>query len=292
MLHFLVRQGEAPPSAGNITGPHCVYSSTLPAKHSMIPLPPTEKLDSRIQVSAFDIPESCLWEPEHPFLYKGAFRVAENEIPLSLGLRSFAIRQGQLLLNSRPYWFRGRMETPVNEEQLQRFHQWGCNLLVPRQPVSPEAITLTDRFGPFLATALTDFPQTTDTTASDPAGPIPYAFLEHGGPCHPSLGIWWSKEELSTDLVNRIRAFEPSSLFARWIPSHRLPSTCSADLIFVEGNETALPSVGPSCQCPWIAVVEGFSNRELDEATWREASDRLDVSLANAEGCIGWVIDG
>lgn len=284
VLLLVVRGERSEPTTGSVTGPRCVYSSTLPATYAFAPLPPSGTMDPRVQVSSLDIPESCLWEPEHPFLYAGNGRLADLSIPMEFGLRSLAVRDRQLWLHGQPYWLRGLVGAPGDEEALREHHRWGCRVLLSRGPLSREAVANADRFGPFVAAEI----------PKDTADLAPW--LANGGVCHPALGIWWSTSDPPRELVDRIRAADPACLVARWVRANPTPVATNADLLLIEGTEEELSISSRPSTVPWLAVVArrdkaAKGHQALEETIWREKSDRLDSLFANAEGCVGWVIE-
>ena len=61
--------------AGELVGPICEYATTLTARHPWRRAALPAGADPRLQAYSIEIPDCCLWEPEHPFLYRGAWSV-------------------------------------------------------------------------------------------------------------------------------------------------------------------------------------------------------------------------
>lgn len=93
---------------GMLSGPKCAYARTIAVDHPFRAARSSSANAASVPfVSLID--EACLWEPIHPFLYEGHWRAGADEpaIPLSVGVRSLAVRANAVWLNGQPFRFRG-----------------------------------------------------------------------------------------------------------------------------------------------------------------------------------------
>jgi hypothetical protein len=134
---------------GRLMGPRCPYASTVEVAYPVRPLPPGQKLEEPCGLSVrVLIPEASLWEPQCPFLYQGPIELwqdgqCRDRLSLSHGLRSLQLNERGLLINGRPLTLRGRGITECSEEEAQRLHQAGFNLLLA--PVEEATLPLWER---------------------------------------------------------------------------------------------------------------------------------------------------
>ena len=66
--------------------------------------------ESRGVAGSIVIADAHLWQPEHPYLYSFEVRTIDDNpdcYRLPVGLRTIAIKDGQLLINEEPFYFRG-----------------------------------------------------------------------------------------------------------------------------------------------------------------------------------------
>jgi len=104
---------------GQVRGPFCVHSSTLPATY---PLRFAESVAGPI-VSAV-ITDPCPWSPEQPMLYTAEFTDGELKYDLGgLAIRRFAARGNSLYLNGKRWVIRGIFDWgPVADSATWRQH--------------------------------------------------------------------------------------------------------------------------------------------------------------------------
>lgn len=254
---------------GQVRGPLCEYATTLAAKY---PLQPASSSDPRISSYLIDIPESCLWEPAHPFRYSIHWSDGSQEAQANFGLRVLSIQRSQLLLNGQPYRFRGIALASVTEESLRTLHDLGCNLLISPQ----EDVTATDRLGPFVLRNLGD------SLAAAREN------LAAAGPMQPSIACWRAGPDLSAADLQVLRGIDKMSLFARELPADTKGGN-------VEGADLALLTISEGdlerdrdLAIPWLAVVPLPGQHDLP-GNWKDISTRLDQATRHREGCIGWV---
>lgn len=268
---------------GFVRGPLCEYAATLPARHAWKPLPDSAGTDRRIARFTLEIPESCLWEPEHPFLYEGHWAAEDQPpVPVRLGVRSLAIHGGALFLNGRPYRLRGvslPASRPVDPDLLRRFHRLGVNLLLPREG-QPGLASAADELGPLLTLAL---------PSSEEAA---LAAVAEAGPLHPSIGLWLVGRKVEHGLLARLRASDKMTLFGSLIDARdpippRLASS-GLDLVILSGPEEAIRAAARTLSLPWLALLESTEEIRLSDEAWAGLRARLD-SVFGGAGALGWI---
>jgi hypothetical protein len=87
-------QGEGFSLSGTIRGPHCLYSTTLPATLRLRDAGPGETLLAKALV-----PDPCYWTPDLPFLY---------DVRLELKCGAEVVTSAERLLGVRDYGLRGQ----------------------------------------------------------------------------------------------------------------------------------------------------------------------------------------
>ena len=142
---------------GRLMGPRCPYSSTVEVAY---PLRPWNKEQGENDVENLTmrviIPEASPWEPETPFLYDGPLELWRGDAKLderrvSYGLRSLALRRKGLVLNGKPFSFRGVKVSHLDEGQARRLHDAQFNLLYAPVTGDDDALwQLADRYGFFV----------------------------------------------------------------------------------------------------------------------------------------------
>jgi hypothetical protein len=260
---------------GQVRGPLCEYATTLAAKH---PLQPGSSSDPRITSYLIDIPESCLWEPAHPFRYAINWNDGSQDTQVSFGLRVLSIQRSQLLLNGQPYRFRGITLASVSEASLRELHDLGCNLLISPQ----EDITATtDQLGPFVLRNLGD-----SLAAAREQ-------LAAAGPLQPSIACWCAPPGLSATDLEVLRGIDKMTLFARELPAPiqrgdaKGENLDGADLALLRISEGEL-EMSRGFAIPWLAVVRLPGQGNL-LGNWKDTATRLDQATRHSDGCIGWV---
>lgn len=118
--------------SGFIRGPHCLYSTTLPATIRLADAGPGETLLARAMV-----PDPCYWSPELPFLYDVHVELKRNgEVLASVdrvfGMRNFAVRGQFLYLNGKRWTIRGAKQAP--ETDLAAWHDEPLAMYCPTPP--------------------------------------------------------------------------------------------------------------------------------------------------------------
>jgi hypothetical protein len=142
---------------GRLTGPRCIYASTVEIAYTMREVSRSDHIELRVT-----IPEPCWWDPQSPFLYEGVLEHWENEhlsqrSPITHGIRDLQLTSQGLKLNGRSVILRGRaVEPTVNETELRRLHDCDINAVMTsfrgeREWFSNTALwALANRYGLFV----------------------------------------------------------------------------------------------------------------------------------------------
>lgn len=268
---------EAAAIQGEIYGPYCVYAKTLPASYSWRDSP-MENLPAGVSTYRLSVEESCLWEPVHPFLYKGYWeRGASGQVPVQFGWRVLSHRSGFLSLNGRPFRIQGVRLADADEPALRAMHQCNCNVLLLGDG---EWSPLTDRFGPFVLATLPE----TIVEAS-------HSVLE-AGPRKPSIGAWIVPESFSPDHVRKVQEWDKTTLTARWCDAEDVPHDDAVDFLLIRHDRRSLTQSSPP-SIPWVAVVESdLFNDGFDGEAWASTADELNETLNESAVCVGWIVGG
>jgi hypothetical protein len=100
--------------AGELTGPHCRYSQTLPARIRFVDRGPGPTL-----LAEAIVPDPCFWTPELPFLYSAELRLSTGDSisPTMIGIRRLGVRGTSIYLDARRCVVRGvRLEAAGIED--------------------------------------------------------------------------------------------------------------------------------------------------------------------------------
>lgn len=263
-------------------GPVCAYARTLPfaTRYRLhpAPIPATFSPPADGKIMAIEIPESCLWEPVHPFLYE---LKSENDSPApSIGLRALSRRQDALLLNGKPLHVRGLAvhslpADGLTENQHRWLHQIGCNLLQCDTPLSPATTTQRfDQLGPMLA-----LPNKGESVAS----------LDQRCLTRPSLTVIVLPAGTSAEEVDEWRRADPTILFAQpFDPSTPAPANLDLQLV----PEQLASSQPPANGMPWVVLLDKpFSQPDSDEwgTQWPDRAAAWDEHWLSQPGCSGWI---
>lgn len=263
------------PVAGEVCGPFCAYSTTLTAKYSW---QEADLKGARETVAAYrvTVEESCLWEPVHPFLYKGHWQAGDGQPEsVQFGWRVLARRQNALTLNGQPLWIEGVTLDQPTEGSLRDVHNVGCNLALIGEG---EWTPLADELGPFVLARLPG----SEKSAKE-------AVLQ-SGPRRPSIAAWIVPPDL-TEHVDDIARLDRTTLIAQWSDKQRTPHS-NVDLLLVECTLDTLAESTPS-ENAWVAVVATeLSAEEFDPDAWQEVQSQLNERLRPMPGCVGWIARG
>jgi hypothetical protein len=173
---------------GRLTGPHCLYATTVEVAYPLRPEGRTEDAQGSPSIVAnVIIPEPSWWEPETPFLYQGPVELWEggqlcDQLDLSHGLLSLRLGPRGLRLNGRPFIIRGVAGSRLSEADARRWRHHGFNtLLVPLTVDTVRWWDEVDRWGFLMIGSIADPMH---------AGPAALEVVEH-----PSFLGWLLSEQ-------------------------------------------------------------------------------------------------
>jgi hypothetical protein len=103
---------------GSLTGPHCQYAETLPAKSLLVDRGPGASL-----LAAAAVPEPCFWSPEMPHLYEVEVELRQGDRVLATAKRLFGFRNlgaagGKLIYDAKRWVLRAVMADEVATGEL------------------------------------------------------------------------------------------------------------------------------------------------------------------------------
>jgi hypothetical protein len=139
---------------GRLMGPRCPYSTTVEVAYPLREWKrDDEEADSKSLTLRVVIPEASLWEPQSPFLYQGPVELWQDEqlcerVQLSHGLRVITLGPRGVRINGQAFTIEGIQGDRFSEDDLQRLHEAGCNLMLV--PVTARTVSLweaADRLG-------------------------------------------------------------------------------------------------------------------------------------------------
>lgn len=123
---------------GQVTGPHCEYSTTIEVAYPWRETSRTYEKEGEPHISARAIiPEPSLWEPQTPFLYEATVELFDNgrlsdKVTMRLGLRDLKLGGRGFLLNGRPFTIHGVARERFTPEDLPELRQAGFDTLLAR----------------------------------------------------------------------------------------------------------------------------------------------------------------
>ncbi len=136
---------------GRLMGPRSAYAQTVEIAYPFRELARTEHILLRVL-----IPEPNFWEPKTPLLYEGPLELWQDgerveQIRLRHGIRSVQLGPQGLRVNGKPFSAQGVIVPSFTEENAQRWHADGINLvMIPARDENIELLALSDRLGLFV----------------------------------------------------------------------------------------------------------------------------------------------
>jgi hypothetical protein len=151
---------------------------------------------------ALTIPTPRLWSPEDPALHNLRVTVGADVTDHPFGFRSFSSRNGQLLLNGKPWYMRAALDqdyypegicTPPSlaflEDQFRKARELGLNMLRCHIKIpDPRYFDVADRMGMLIWTEIPNVATLTDRSRS--AMKTAMEGILHRDGNHPSIVIW------------------------------------------------------------------------------------------------------
>lgn len=255
---------------GELVGPYCRHSQTLPARIRFIDRGPGPTL-----LSEATVPDPCFWTPELPFLYAVEVRAVQGDktiaaISRPFGIRRLGVHGKSLYLDAKRFVLRGVRIHPVATQDLTAARRAASALFV----TDP-----TDRFlqeaseeGVLLAVEL---------HASQPAVEL------------SRLGRWPAVAVVVLDgdsaAGNELRLSARNTLLAQNVAAADTPVAPSAwaHLLWWQLDADKTPPPAPSHDMPIIAYRPTSENATIEES--RRACDRLQADLAPLGDFAGYV---
>jgi hypothetical protein len=118
-----LQEAARPKISGQLIGPSCEFSQTLPAKHQFREIDRSENLQSATLAEAI-VPDPCFWTPDLPFLYRaqiqvhGGSEVAETD--RIIGIRRLGVRGKSLFFDGKRFVLRA-LECKMQNAELKSF---------------------------------------------------------------------------------------------------------------------------------------------------------------------------
>jgi hypothetical protein len=112
-----------PTISGQLLGPSCEFSHTLPAKHSFREV---DRGDDRLRAALAEaiVPDPCFWTPDLPFLYRAQIQVhGGSEVADAdriVGIRRLGVRGRSLFFDGKRFVLRA-IECKVQNAELEMF---------------------------------------------------------------------------------------------------------------------------------------------------------------------------
>lgn len=270
---------------GHLTGPVCLYARTVEATARIRPEPTGPGVGGTAPLqAACDVSEPCLWEPEHPFLYRGAVELWQHdrqldERPLSVGIRVVGATEKQLLLNGKPATLRGAQCPGGDCGGAAGIGQWrkaGCHALVGRD-FGEETLAEADRVGVLLVVRLEGSAE--EQGAHSPSARVAAQRL------HPSIGVWAVDADTTVAAVRRADPYRPVAVVqAAAAGSGRT----EADLIVASGSGEEILELALRANKPVLACRAG--REQVAPETFAEALKQWEAPLAEAPRLAGWIV--
>lgn len=270
-IQFAIPEDQKFEIAGHLRGPLCEYATTLAAKY---PLKRTASPSPQVTTYLADIPESCLWEPAHPFRYAVSFSDGSQSTEALIGLRSLSLQRSNLSLNGNPFRFRGIATKSSSPEQMKHLHTIDCNLLFTDVA---DIVTHANQWGPMIVGNL--FSNLEELSQQ----------MAAAGPLHPSIAIWRIGDAVSEQDLTHPRAIDQRTLIARHGSLEKETDLRGADLLLVDIEEKELASL-PGASVPWLPLIHPSAPVSLDLQPWKTRAHTLDQFTKRLPGCLGWVL--
>ncbi len=145
--------------AGDLVGPFCRYSQTLPARIRFVDRGPGATL-----LAEAVVPDPCFWTPELPFMYSAELRLSPEDtgrvttsvptLPRRLfGIRRLGVHAGSLYQDAKRFVIRGVRRAAPTIEELQAAREASSALYIEAandrilQEASEEGVLLVVRIG-------------------------------------------------------------------------------------------------------------------------------------------------
>jgi hypothetical protein len=263
-----------PPDArlgGQLVGPHCRYSQTLPARISFADRGPGETL-----LAEAVVPDPCFWTPELPFTYIAELRLehggsapsgrgqgesAVNSTRQVFGIRRLGTHQRSIYLDAKRFVIRGFCRPAIDDDALGEARKLSAALLTV--DVSEALCREATEAGILLVVDLTQKNQPIDALTRLARWPAVALIVLDADP--PQSG--------------ELRAAARNTLFAQRIVNDEPVRLAPwAKCILWQIDSQHLPQRPPDSDLPLIVYRPRDSDATIKEA--RAACDQLQADLA------------
>ena len=117
------QQAVRPTISGQLIGPSCEFSHTLPANHPFREIDRGDDLQSAALAEAI-MPDPCFWTPDLPFLYRAQMQVHRGievvEVDRIVGIRRLGVRGKSLFFDGKRFVLRA-LECKMQNAELKSF---------------------------------------------------------------------------------------------------------------------------------------------------------------------------
>jgi hypothetical protein len=266
---------------GELAGPFCRYSQTLPARIRFVDRGPGASL-----LAEAIVPDPCFWTPELPFLYKAELRITAGEEPdgditvaagRAFGIRRLGVEKASIYLDARRFVPRGVFRECVGVADLKRARDTASALYVsdPSEDVLQEA----SEDGVLLAVRL----RAPDNATRDRVAVL-QSELARIGRC-PAVAVVVLDGDITAG--PELRAAARGMLLAQHVTSagaYFAPAPWAHLLWWPIDEQT--PAGTPSHDLPILVYRPARENATIEES--RRACDRLQAELATLGDFAGY----
>lgn len=270
-----------PPTNG-LFGPTCPYTRTLKTGYPWKQVKSTATEAGQVVTFLSEIPETCLWEPIHPFLYDARFLSGATETLLQsrIGVRTVGVSGTGYLLNGIRKRFHGLIADRMDAEFLKSVRPLEIEFLWDPSLNIGDLSDTADEFGPFVIRPL---PANFESALS---------MVAEAGPTRPSIGIWLIPNDFDTAQTAKLKVQDPATVFARRLQSTGALDTSAvagADLLMIDCVSDRIAEVTEQCPAPVVAVISQKGSVDDILARWSNIASDLDRA-SDCPNCIGWLI--
>jgi hypothetical protein len=270
--------------SGQLIGPVCEFSQTLPAKHRFIEIGQGAEPQRATLVQAI-VPDPCFWTPELPFLYRAELQLHCGgdvvDVSRTVGIRRLGVRGKSLFFDGKRFVLRARHECRMQNEECRMFFERNQVFLrdswTALVVANPDDVVcdFASRRGILLVADLTE------------EGNTPIDSLRRISRW-PAVGfaILPRRAAISASQIAEI----PNLLLGQFVPADQSIAIAPwADLLFVETNQPELfaNKIG-GIDLPVVAVRPHANTHNIEHA--RAECDILQSELAPFGDFAGYVV--
>jgi hypothetical protein len=254
---------------GELVGPYCRHSQTLPARIRFLDRGPGTTL-----LAEAIVPDPCFWTPELPFMYSAELHATQQDktiaaIKRPFGIRRLGVQGTSLFLGARRFVLRGVRSDAPHLEDLPLAREAGSALFVADP--SDQFLQEASEEGVWLAVELRSSQRSAELAHLGRWPGVAIVVLDGDVPAGKEL----RQGARNTLLAQRIAA---GTSFARASWAH---------LLWWQIDATTIPAAATAHNLPIIAYRRTANNATINEA--RRACDRLQADLAPLGDFAGYV---